>query len=237
MCGRFNMTTDPLTRLFMALAGRPMPGGDRLNVAPTDTVPVVAAEEGERFVAEMRWWLVPSWAKAADTRYAMFNARSETMARSPAFRGPFRHRRCVVPVSGFYEWLRDADGRKHPWLLGPEADDGLRLAGLWDRWERGEQSLECFTIVTTAAAPGLRWLHPRQPVLLAATEIDTWLSADADAGDLAGLCAPRLAVPLTATPVSTEVNDARYRGPACLEPVGPVRELPAEAGDDEPGGG
>jgi putative SOS response-associated peptidase YedK len=167
----------------------------------------------------------------------MFNARSETMARSPAFRGPFRHRRCVVPVSGFYEWLRDPDGRKHPWLLGPGEDDGLRLAGLWDRWERFDESLDSFTIVTTAAAPGLRWLHARQPVVLAADEAETWLAADADAGDLVELCASRLAVPLTATPVSAKVNDARYRGPACLEPSGPVRELPAERADDRPGGG
>jgi putative SOS response-associated peptidase YedK len=232
MCGRFNMTTDPLTRLFMALAGRSMPDGDRLNVAPTETVPVVAAEEGERFVAMMRWWLVPSWAKAPDTRYAMFNARSESMARSPAFRGPFRNRRCVVPVSGFFEWLRDDEGRKQPWLLGPGEDDGLRLAGLWDRWERGEESLESFTIVTTAAAPGLRWLHARQPVILAAEETDAWLAAESDPDHLAALCAPRLAVPLTATPVSTQVNDARYRGPACLEPTGPVRELPPEAADE-----
>ena len=232
MCGRFNMTTDPLTRLFMALAGRSMPGGDRLNVAPTETVPVVAAEEGARFVAEMRWWLVPSWAKAPDTRYAMFNARSETLARSPAFRGPFRQRRCIVPVSGFYEWLRDDDGRKQPWLLGPEKADGVRLAGLWDRWERGEESLESFTIVTTGAASKLRWLHPRQPVILTADEADAWLAADADTEHLAALCAPRLAVPLRASPLSTQVNDARYQGPACLEPTGPVRELaPDEASD------
>ena len=154
------------------------------------------------------------------------------MARSPAFRGPFRRRRCVVPVSGFFEWLRDDEGRKHPWLPSPGEDEGLRLADLWDRWERGEESLESFTIVTTAAAPGLRWLHPRQPVVLAADEAEAWLGAEADAGQLAALCSRRLAVPLTATPVSAQVNDTRYRGLACLETVGPMRELPPEDAED-----
>ena len=107
MCGRFNMTADPLARLFMALVGEAFPGGDRLNVAPTETVPLIAAENGGARLAEMRWWLVPHWSKAADVKYATFNARSEKMATSTAFRSPFLRRRCVVPVSGFYEWVKD----------------------------------------------------------------------------------------------------------------------------------
>lgn len=233
MCGRFNMTTDPLTRLFMALVGQPMPGGDRLNVAPTETVPVVAAQAGERFLAEMRWWLVPGWSKEPSTRYAMFNARSEKIASSNAFRGPFARRRCIVPVSGFFEWLKADDGRKLPQYVVPDGADGLRLAGLWDRWEQGEETLDSFTIVTTAAHRSLRWLHDRQPVLLTDGEADRWLDPDAPQDALLALCASRIAMPLAVVPMSPQINNARYKGPACLEPAGPARHLDVAPADGD----
>ena len=234
MCGRFNMTTDPLTRLFMALVGQPFPGGDRLNVAPTETVPIVAAADGERRLAEMQWWLVPHWSKEPKTRYATFNARSEKMATSNAFRSPFLHRRCVVPVSGFYEWLKAADGGKQPHYVVPDdADEGLLLAGLWDRWQGGHQRLESFTLVTTAAHETLRWLHDRQPVMLTREEADVWLDPDADPEALLALCTSRIAVPLAVVPTSPRMNNARFKDPACLEAVGNARHLPpAPAADD-----
>lgn len=229
MCGRFNMTNDPLTRLFMALVGQDMPEGDRLNVAPTETVPIVAgdadAERGRR-LAEMRWWLVPHWSREPTTRYAMFNARAEKMATSNAFRSPFLHRRAVVPVSGFYEWLKGEDGRKQPNYVVADGDDGLLLAGLWDRWQGGGETLESFTLVTTAAHESLAWLHHRQPVMLTRQEAALWLDADSEPAALQALCVPRLAVPLAVVPASTRVNNARYKGDACLEPVGPARHLP-----------
>lgn len=218
MCGRFNMTADPLTRLFMAMVGQPYPGPDRLNMAPTEFVPVVAAEAGERHLAEMRWWLVPHWAKEPSTRYAMFNARAEGLTRSPAFRGPFARRRAVLPVSGFYEWLR-TDGRKVPHYV--HAADGLLLAALWDRWE----DLESFTLVTTAAHPALAWLHDRQPVILDGSGAEHWLAADTDSETLRSLCEPALPVPLDVAPVDQRVSNARFKGPECLQPAGPVRRV------------
>ncbi|HSG87972.1 MAG TPA: SOS response-associated peptidase [Pseudomonadales bacterium] len=230
MCGRFNMTTDPLTRLFMALVGQAFPGPDRLNVAPTESVPVVAAEAGERFLAEMRWWLVPSWSKAPSTRYAMFNARAENLTHSNAFRGPFARRRCIVPVSGFFEWITDPDGRKTPHYVVPDGGDGLLLAGLWDRWSGDDTQLESFTLVTTAAHRSLRWLHDRQPVLLTDGEADRWLDPDAPEDQLLALCASRIAVPIAAAPMSPRINNARFKGPECLVPEGPPRHMDAAPG-------
>ena len=228
MCGRFNMTADPLARLFMALAGEAFPGGDRLNVAPTETVPLIAAEDGGARVAEMRWWLVPHWSKAADVKYATFNARSEKMATSNAFRSPFLRRRCVVPVSGFYEWVKDVDGRKLPRYVVPDdAEAGLLLAGLWDRWQGEGRTLESFAVVTTAAHPSLQWLHSRQPVMLSEAEASHWLNSDAEQADLLALCRSRIVQPLAVVPVSSRVNNARYKGASCLEAVGEAKHLPA----------
>jgi putative SOS response-associated peptidase YedK len=235
MCGRFNMTTDPLTRLFMALVGQPFPGGDRLNVAPTEIVPVIAAEDGERRIADMQWWLVPHWSKEPKTRYATFNARSEKMATSNAFRSPFLHRRCVVPVSGFYEWLTGPDGKKQPhYVVADDAEAGLVLAGLWDLWQGGHHHrLESFTLVTTAAHDRLSWLHDRQPVMLTQAEAETWLDADADPETLLGLCASRIAVPLAVVPTSPRMNNSRFKDAACLEAIGEARHLAVTGSDAE----
>lgn len=227
MCGRFNMTADPLTRLFMAMVGQAFPGGDRLNVAPTEFVPVIAAEAGERRVAEMRWWLVPHWAKEPSTRYAMFNARSEGLTQSRAFRMPFARQRALVPVSGFYEWLTQ-DGRKVPHYVVPDGGDGLLLAGLWDRWQGGKEPLQSFTIVTTAAHPALRWLHDRQPVMLDPQGGEQWLDPDTDEAALLELCVPALPVPLAVAPMDPRLNNARFKDPACLEPKGAARHIKPE---------
>ena len=233
MCGRFNMTADPLTRLFMALVGEAFPGEDRLNVAPTETVPLIAAEDGERRVAEMQWWLVPHWSKEPKVSYATFNARSEKIATSNAFRSPFLRRRCIVPVSGFYEWVKDADGRKQPRYVVPDdAEAGLLLAGLWDRWQGEGHTLESFTVVTTAAHESLQWLHNRQPVMLSATEADKWLDGNAEQADLLALCRSRIVQPLAVVPISSRMNNARYKGEACLEAVGAPRHLAPTNPDD-----
>ncbi|MCC5887741.1 MAG: SOS response-associated peptidase [Gammaproteobacteria bacterium] len=224
MCGRFNMTADPLTRLFMAMVGQPFPDPDRFNVAPTEFVPVIAAESGQTRVAQMRWWLVPHWAKEPSARYAMFNARAEGLTRSRAFRMPFALQRVVVPVSGFYEWLSE-DGRKVPYYVVADGQDGLLLAGLWDRWSGGREPLESFTLVTTEAHPQLQWLHHRQPVMLDEQGAERWLRADAAEAELLDLCAPGLPIPLAVAAVDTKVNNARFKESACLEATGPVRHI------------
>lgn len=81
MCGRFNVTDDPYTQALMKSLGidiGPLPE-PRYNIAPTERVPVVHELDGKRALTEMRWWLVPSWSDGPSRKYAMFNAKSETV--------------------------------------------------------------------------------------------------------------------------------------------------------------
>src|SRR5215470_13302722 len=110
MCGRF-LITDP-DEAFRSLFGYNGPSLDfapRYNVAPTQTVPVVRLNsEGKRAFTQMRWGLIPFWAKEAKIGAKMINARSETVATLAAFREAFKARRCLVPANGFYEWQTNA---------------------------------------------------------------------------------------------------------------------------------
>lgn len=233
MCGRFNVTSDPLNVLLMELVGLPHPGPDNFNAAPTETINVLRlAEDGSPEVVAMRWWLTPYWSKGPSTKYSMFNAKSETAAKSPAFREPFKRRRCVVPVSGFYEWTRQHK-QKLPYYLKPHAQPGLLLAGLWDRWKNPEtdEVLESFTVLTVPAAPEMAFVHDRQPLMLSVADARRWL--DPESEDFETLISSALPVALDAVPVSTYVNNARHKDARCMEPIG--RPIPLDADADRAG--
>lgn len=231
MCGRFNVTSDPLSQLLLDLVGLTHNGPDNLNLAPTETVQVLrVGVDGEPQLVPMRWWLTPFWAKEISTKYSMFNAKSETAHKSAAFREPYQKRRCVVPVSGFYEWCRQ-NNQKLPYFITPHAADGILLAGLWDAWtnkEAGEQLLS-FTILTTDANDALRFVHHRQPVMLSMIEAKRWLDVDTPTKDLEYLFESRLPVALDAVPVSTYVNNARNKDGRCVQAIGAAIPIAPDA--------
>ena len=229
VCGRFNITSDPLTLLLMELVGLPHPGPDNYNAAPTETIQVLRlSKNGEPELVPMRWWLTPYWSKGPSTRYSMFNAKSETAHKSPAFREPFKKRRCVVPVSGFYEWTRQ-NNQKLPYYIRPHEAHGLLLAGLWDRWrdEAADQQLESFTVLTVPAAPGMEFVHKRQPLMLSVKDARRWMNPENE--DFASLIGSGLPVPMDAVPVSTHVNNARHKDSRCVDPIGKPIAIEQEA--------
>lgn len=231
MCGRLNITSDPLTQLLMEAFGIAATPANNHNLAPTESVLVVRATSGDEDVsiargaagfsaADMRWWLTPSWAKSPDTRYAMFNARAETLAEKRAFARPFRSQRCVVPVTGYYEWKKH-QRQKLPFYIHARDDGGLLLAALWDRWTDGKtgEVLESCSIVTAAAHSSMAFLHHRQPVFLTLPEAREWLDGEATLEELGVLLEPHLPGELQIDPVSTFVNNARNNGPRCTQPI------------------
>ena len=229
MCGRFNVTSDPLSQFLMSLFGLNYTGTDNLNLAPTETVEVLRiGPDGDPQLVPMRWWLTPFWAKELSTKYSMFNAKSETAAKSAAFKEPYLKRRCVVPITGFYEWCRE-NGQKVPYFVVPEEHEGLLLAGLWDRWRNreSEEELLSFTILTTAANDDMRFVHHRQPVMLSPDEALAWLDVDKPTVDLEYLFASRLPMSLEAIPVSTHVNNARNKDDRCVQSIGQSVHIPS----------
>jgi putative SOS response-associated peptidase YedK len=224
MCGRFllHAPVDTLQRAF-GFAERPNLR-PRYNVAPTQTVPVVRRSHrdgGGRELALARWGLIPSWAKDASIGNKLINARAETVAEKPAFRGAFRERRALVPADGFYEWRkREGGGPKQPLLIRRRDGEPFAFAGLWEHWRGPEGEVETCTILTTEANAALAPIHDRMPVILDPASYDRWLDpAQPRAEELLQPCPDEW---LEAFPVSTRVNNVRNDVVELIAPMNPA---------------
>ncbi|MDH5737972.1 MAG: SOS response-associated peptidase [Gammaproteobacteria bacterium] len=235
MCGRFNVISDPLTRLLMDITGQSFNLQSAYNIAPTETVPVLrylphtavqtVDKNRDWCLDEMRWWLVPSWTKTVSEKFAMFNARIETIEKSRAYARPFHHQRCVIPASGYYEW-QGVRGDRQPFYLTPADADGFLFAGVWDRREDsdGQVLLSC-SMITRPAGEDMVEIHQRVPAMLLATELDTWFDESLSPEALKSLVLADKGLPLNVTPVSSWVNNSRHKDARCVDPTGATRSI------------
>ncbi len=212
MCGRFLITDpDEALRQLFDYDGPPTGIGPNYNVAPTNVLPMVRrGTDTPRLLSRGRWGLIPSWAKDEAIGSKLINARSETLLEKPSFRSAFRHRRCLIPAAGFYEWMSQSKAPKQPYLIAFEDRRPFAFAGLWERRKKGEAPLTTFTIITTEAAPAIRDIHHRMPVILPPADHDQWLDVEGvPAEDAQALLTPWPTDDLTGWPVSTRVNNVR----------------------------
>ncbi len=222
MCGRFTREyTWKEVHAFLSVlessTGEPLPLS--YNVAPTQDSAIARLDEnGQREIVIARWGLIPHWADDPSIGNRMINARGETLGSKPSFRAAYARRRCLVPISGFYEWQKIAGG-KQPWYIHPSRSSIICLAGLWEHWDKGDRPIESFTIITTSANEAIRKLHDRMPVILAPEQFDVWLNPQAMPEDLDPLLAPAPNDALDAHPVSPRVNSPRACDPSLIEPM------------------
>ena len=218
MCGRYATTRSEadLSDLFEAIdvtEGL----GPSWNVAPTDPVPVVRVSQSHdaRVLDTARWGLVPPW--ATDTRGAarMINARSETVATSPAFAPSFARRRCLVPADGWFEWIRDGK-QKQAFYMTPADGSALAFAGIWSPW--GPESLLTCSVLTTAAVGGLARVHDRMPLILPPERWPGWLAGGGDPAELLRPMTESELELIEVRPVGAAVGNVRNNGPHLLEP-------------------
>lgn len=207
------------TRFFVK-RGRISDWKPRYNVAPTQLAPVIT-NEPERRIALFSFGLVPSWAKQRSIASRLINARSETVAQKPSFRDAFVRRRCIVPVTGYYEWQKlPGAERSTPILLQRKDGEVMPLAGVWESWVSPDgEVLESFALLTRDAAGFVRDIHDRMPLALRPADVDAWLAPEPRARD--GHEVPEAASvdELTATPVSTLVNSPANDVPECIAPA------------------
>lgn len=220
MCGRYThlYTWRELHRLLSLSNGAPQLNvHPSWNVAPTQAAPIVRQEDGARTASLVRWGLVPSWAREVGT--PLSNARSEEAATKPSFRAPFKSRRCLVPVSSFYEWQKTPGG-KQPWSIRVKGAILFCFAGLWDRNEKTSEPIESFTILTRAPNELMATIHDRMPCIVRPDHYDLWLDpALTSPVELAPALGVFTAEEMEAHRVSTRVNSPRPNDASLLDPV------------------
>jgi len=234
MCGRYSITSPPeAMRALFAYAEMPnFP--PRYNIAPTQPVAIVRragnqARGATREFALARWGLVPGWAKQIGTR-PLINARSETVAEKPSFRAAFRHRRCLLPADGYFEWWRGGDDRPQPYYVRPRARGLFAMAAIWECWISADGSeLDTVAILTMPAGPNLAAIHHRSPCILEPRLWDPWMDCvGTDRKAALAMLTPAAIADFEAQRVSTTVNRVGNDGPELHEPIGEPDPLPEE---------
>ena len=238
MCGRFSLTASPedLAEIFELddIVGFP----PRYNIAPTQPILVVSADlSGKKAATLVRWGFVPQWVKNPDEFTLLVNARSETAADKPSFRTAMRHRRVLIPASGFYEWHRPTDktSPKQPYWIKPKTGDLTFFGGLMETW-MGADGTEIDTgcILTTAANRGIESIHHRMPVVIEPKNFERWLNCSAqEPRDVVDLMQPISEEYFEAIAVSDRVNKVANSGPEIQEP-GVVKSVAMNSEPEKP---
>lgn len=158
--------------------GVPVPNFEytpRYNIAPSQIIPVVIEENGDRMLESMRWGLIPPWADTITYGNRAANTRSDLVRDKPATRQPFKTRRCIIPIDGYYEWMVN-EPTKQPLWFTLKSGDLMFIAGVWDEWKPPQGNLlRSFSVLTTEPNELVRPVHHRMPVILLPSYIHKWL--------------------------------------------------------------
>lgn len=223
MCSRYSLTSPPeAVRAYFDLPDcEPFP--PRYNIAPTQPALIVRRSgRGGREAVLVRWGLIPGWVRDFSKLPTMINARAESLLEKPSFRGAIRHKRCLVPTDGFYEWTGKA-GAKQPHLIRPRGNAPMAFAAIFEDWMGADGSeIDSMAIITVPANETMRGIHDRMPAILQPEHFAAWLDVRGiDAPEAVSLIGPAPDDLLTTAKVSRKLNNPRNEGPDLLVPDEP----------------
>lgn len=233
MCARFTLksSSDVVGKLFDL---DDLPEIEpRYNIAPTQELLAIVATNGKREATTFRWGLIPSWMDDATVGQRMINARGETVAEKPSYRGPFKKRRCLIVADGFYEWTDPLEEglfagvtstgkpKRQPHWIGMKDRGPFAFAGIWELNQKTELGpVETCAIITTDPNSLLEPMHDRMPVILAKEDWDFWLDPANDRVEtLQQLIRPFPSELMDTYLVSTRVNSPREQGADLIDPI------------------
>ncbi len=241
MCGRLSLTHSfseivALYNLTSKASSNEMAPPPRYNIAPTQPITMIEQTSQGRASILVRWGLMPGWVKEPDKFTLLINARSETVAEKPSFRNAMRHRRTLVPASGFYEWRRTGK-KSQPYWVRPRDGGIITIAGLMETWSGADGTeIDTGCLLTTHANESFSKIHHRQPVIIQPDDFDRWLDCmNSEPRDVVDLLQPVADDFLEAIPVSDLVNKVPNSGPAVQVPIelDEIEEPASKKADDD----
>lgn len=246
MCGRFALTATPeeVAEFLGLVETEDFPA--RFNIAPTQPILVVTAADRqrpgsnlpERRALLVRWGFTPSWVKDPRDFPLLINARAETAIGKASFKAAMRHRRILIPASGFYEWHRRPKASGEPsqaYWVRPKSGGIVAFAGLMETWSSVDGSeVDTGAILTTHANARIGDIHDRMPVVIRPEDFARWLDCKTqEPRDVADLMVPASDDDFEVIAVSDKVNKVANTG-ADLQAPESVAARPASKPKEPP---
>lgn len=225
MCGRFISAHQSALEREFSIVQPLWTLQASYNVAPTQSVPVVRMQDGQRAGVMMRWGLIPWFAKGMPPNYSTINATIENLERGATWRGPWgRAQRCIMPAAAFYEWHLGEDGKKNPYLIKLADQELFGFAALWDRSIKADgAAIESCALITMPGNDLMRRIHNtgahpfRMPALLAKEDREQWLTGTPVEAKAILKQYPQQC--MVTFQVSTRVNSPKNNDAALVNPV------------------
>lgn len=224
MCGRFSLaaTSDEIAQHFELETVPDL--SPHYNIAPSQTVAtvVVLKDKSHRQFQQMRWGLIPSWAKDSKIGNRLINARVETVTEKPSFRNSIRRKRCLIIADGYYEWQKQPGG-KQPYYFQLRGQP-FAFAGLWDTWKTSDGEIVSCTLLTTDASEQVSPVHHRMPIIVPPRTYSQWLDPTlTNPDEVLPLLESDIYQGLTSHPVSFKVNSPINDSPECIRSISNLR--------------
>ena len=216
MCGRYNLiATGHQIMAHFKLLSLPAHHPD-YNIPPGQRIlAVVQLEDGSNQAVELHWGLIPPWSRDHAISSHLINARAETLTEKPSFRNACRHRRCLIPATGFFEWQTTEAG-KRPYHIHRPNNALFAFAGVWEYWEHDQETVYSCAIITTVANDKIAPIHDRMPLIIMPDDYNRWLDKKTTTVEMADFLAANTYQSIQITPISTRVNNPMHNDEGCL---------------------
>jgi putative SOS response-associated peptidase YedK len=222
MCGRFTQTY-PLIVLQQHFSCKTSLNSldSNYNIAPGQYTPIIIKNHCGRYLLNILWGLTPSWSNQKTSNYKMINIRSESFPVKPYLKKLLKHKRCLVPADGFYEWQHTSSGDKIPYRFFLKSEKLFSMAGIWEEWESSEgEILQSFAIITLEANGLIRPIHERMPAILDPKDESKWLDPhNTQEKKLLSLLKPHSCEDMHLFQVSKQVNSTSNNSPYLVQAV------------------
>jgi len=216
MCGRFAQIepVDVIAQRLQVEKVLVQHTAPRYNICPGEDI-VALVQNTDKQLIEIRWGLIPYWAKDPSAFKPLINARVETVIQKPSFKRAFFNNRCIIPASGFYEWKKEG-AKKTPYYITVE--DFFGFAGIFDVATFNDKQVQTCAILTTQANEQMSAIHSRMPVIIRQSEFEQWIHTKTSVEVLEKLMQP-FNSKLVIYPVSTKINNPAYKESDCINKV------------------
>ena len=231
MCGRLNVIDSPEVKDLCESVGISFDFPPVINAFPTAQIPFIFEQDGSRQIKSAIWWLLLKKTPQGfqpNSDWKTFNAVAKRMKTSRLYGKSFKTSRCIIPVSGYFEWMVK-ESKRHPYYIRA-ANKALAFAGLYKTWQLEDRLIYSCTVITLEGHPKLAHIHKKSlPLMIQPDNYDAWLDPNLkDTSDFEKLFTPKLTCNFTASPMDPRMNTAGFQGSECLNPIGDAQLIPAD---------